>query len=585
MLTLGINAYHGDSAAAILRDGKIVMAVEEERFNRTKHWAGFPKLAIEACLKHAGAKLEDVEYIAVNRNPNAQMLRKAMFVMGNLSSWRFIADRLANRGKVLGLEEQLAEAFGVDLETLKGKMQRVEHHLAHCASAYHFSGYKNAAVLSVDAFGDWTSTMLAHGRDGKIEDLKRVFFPHSLGVVYSAVTQLLGFPHYGDEYKVMGLAPYGTPNVMEPMRELVSDDGDGGFHINESCFMHVSGKWQPDWEGGSPTLPDLFSPKMEELLGPARKKGEELTQRHMDIAASLQARYEEVFASILNVLHKRTGTTDLCLVGGCSMNSVANGKILELSPFREIYVPPQPGDAGGAIGAAAHVYAEVLGKQCETNPRHAFLGPGYDDDYIAKMLAEKMGSDNGEIVHEVYDDDAAMCRAIAEEISQGKVIGWFQGRMEWGPRALGNRSILADPRRADMKDILNLKIKRRESFRPFAPSVLRSGVDEYFETDYEVPFMSMVFQIREEKREGLPAVTHVNGSGRLQSVDQEDNPLYWKLIDSFREITGVPMILNTSFNENEPIVCRPEEALDCFLRTKMDTLALGCHVLRRKDES
>ena len=297
----------------------------------------------------------------------------------------------------------------------------------------------------------------------------------------------------------------------------------------------------------------------------------------------MQARYEEVLSNMLHWLHAKTNTEQLCLVGGCGMNSVANGKIFELSPFREVYVPPQPGDAGGAIGAAAYTYSSIGKQACVANPQHAYLGPSFDDATIEKVIRQHDILENDEFTHDFCVNDEILCKEIAADIAEGKVIGWFQGRMEWGPRALGARSILADPRRPDMKDILNLKIKRRESFRPFAPSILRGYVNEYFETDYEVPFMSMVFQIREDKRVGLPAVTHVNGSGRLQTVSKGDNILYWKLIDAFREITGVPIILNTSFNENEPIVCKPVEALACFLRTNMDTLALGHHIIRRKD--
>lgn len=582
MLVLGLNAYHGDSAAAILRDGELLMAVEEERFTRVKHWAGFPKLAIEACLHHASATISDVDIIAVNRDPNAQLLRKAIFVIQNLGSWEFISKRLQNRAKVLGLEKTFANEFGIDAAAIRGRIHTVEHHLAHASSAYHLSKFQDAAILSVDAFGDWTSTMFAVGRNDTIHDLRRVFFPHSLGVAYSAVTQLIGFPNYGDEYKVMGLAPYGNPTLMEPFRKIILDD-NGGFKLNEKCFLHGSGRWSSQWNGGSPTLTDLFSKEMETLLGPRRKKGEELTQHHKDIAASMQARYEEVLSNMLHWLHAKTGTEQLCLVGGCGMNSVANGKIFEMSPFREVYVPPQPGDAGGAIGAAAYTYSSIGKQACVANPQHAYLGPSFDDTTIKKVIQQHDILDNSEFVHHYCESDESLCKEIAADISEGKVIGWFQGRMEWGPRALGTRSILADPRRSDMKDILNLKIKRRESFRPFAPSILRGYVKDYFETNYEVPFMSMVFQIREDKRSDLPAVTHVNGSGRLQTVDKDDNLLYWKLIDAFREVTGVPIVLNTSFNENEPIVCKPEEALACFLRTNMDTLALGHHIIRRTD--
>lgn len=582
MLVLGISAYHGDSAAALLADGRAVAAVEEERFRRVKHWAGFPRESIAYCLASAGADLDDVDHVAVSRDPRAQLLRKAAFVLARRTPWRFLADRLKNRRTVLGIHRDLANAFGAEATRVRGKLCQVEHHLAHAASAFHFSPFDRAAVLSVDAFGDWTSTMLGSGQGADIRASRRVFFPHSMGVVYTALTQFLGFMRYGDEYKVMGLAPYGEPRFGGQFDQMVRDRGEGTFALNLKYFLHQTGRVAMYWMGDNPGSGLLFSPRMAELLGPPRRPGEPLTQRHKDIAASLQEWYEGQFFSLLRALHRITGRSALCLSGGCAMNSVANGKVLEETPFREVYVPPQPGDAGGAIGAAACVSARLLGRRPEASAGQAFLGPEFNNGYLRDLL-DRHAAQTAEVRLRRVDGTEALCRQVAEDIAEGKVVGWFQGRMEWGPRALGNRSILADPRRADMKDILNLKIKRRESFRPFAPSVLREHVHEYFETTYDVPFMSMVFQIRPEKRSVIPAVTHVNGSGRLQTVDRDDNELYWRLIRAFADVTGVPVVLNTSFNENEPIVCTPEEALDCFLRTKMDTLVLGSYVLQRAD--
>lgn len=584
MLILGVSAYHGDSSAAVLRDGKVVAAVEEERFTRIKHWAGLPLQSIAYCLDEAGVALGDVDYIAVNRDPKAQLLRKVGFVLRNRPPWEFLKDRLLNRKKVLGVDESLAEEFGVSVSMLRPKIKCVEHHLAHAASAYCMSPFDESAIITVDGFGDWTSTMCAMGRGSGIKSLKRVFYPHSLGVVYTAVTQFLGFPNYGDEYKVMGLAPYGEAKYLEQFRQLVRCGDDGTFALAIEYFSHGEKGIETRWDGGSPTIGELFTAKFETLFGAQRRPGEPLEQRHKDIAASLQAGYEEVFTRLLAALHRMTGCENLCIAGGCAMNSVANGKIRSESPFTQVYIPPQPGDGGGSLGAAAYVYGRMTGQSCQHDKTHAFIGPRFDDAHIEKLLAEHAredGSDGTEITR--IDSDDELCAAVARYIADGKVVGWFQGRMEWGPRALGNRSILADPRRGDMKDILNLKVKRRESFRPFAPSILRQYVDEYFETDYDVPFMSMVFQIRPDKREALPAVTHVNGSGRLQTVSKDENPLYWRLIDAVRDITGVPVVLNTSFNENEPIVCGPDEALDCFLRTKMDVLVLNRHVIRRLD--
>lgn len=581
MWTLGISAYHGDSSAALLQDGQVVAAVEEERFTRLKHWAGFPLQAVRYCLDEAGITLDAVDQIAINRDPRAQVLRKIGFVLKQRTPWEFLSDRLKNRGKILGVDETLAEAFGLDAGSIAPRIHHVEHHLAHAASAFYASPFDEAAILTVDGFGDWTSSLQARATAEGIEELSRVFFPHSLGVLYTAVTQFLGFTSYGDEYKVMGLAPYGQAEAyIEEMRQLIAVGGDGRFELNLDCFLHQKGRVEMTWNDGYPAIGQMYSEGMAAILGPPRASDEDLTQRHKDLAASLQALYEEVFAAMLDAAHCKTGSANVCISGGCAMNSVANGRIVTDSPFAEAYVPPQPGDGGGAIGAALYVACQAKVPR-DRRRMSAFLGPSFTDEQIEGLLEAHLSDLDESITVTRYDDEDKLCESVAADIAAGKVIGWFQGRMEWGPRALGNRSILADPRRADMKDILNLKIKRRESFRPFAPSILREATAEFFETDYDVPYMSMVFQIRPEKRELIPAVTHVNGSGRLQTVDREHNPLYWKLIDTFGRATSVPIVLNTSFNENEPIVCTPAEALDCFLRTNMDTLALGSTVLRR----
>ena len=408
-----------------------------------------------------------------------------------------------------------------------------------------------------------------------------VYFPHSLGIFYQALTQYLGFPYYGDEYKAMGLAPYGFPSRMEAMGEIVKLTKNGAFMLDLAYFRHHRERIAYSWDSGSPEFGDLFSPALEELLGPRRRPQEPLEERHRDIARSVQARYEEAFFHLIGPLQQRFGSSDIALAGGFAMNSVANGKIRRMTPFRRVYVQSAAGDAGGAIGAAYVVWHRLGGHRSFVMD-HAFWGPQFALAEIARILSERREeiAQLGCAVEEIGDEEE-LCRRAATAIAQGAVLGWFQGRMEWGPRALGNRSILCDPRRGDMKAILNAKIKRRESFRPFAPSVLAESVGGWFEEDDAVPFMMQVFQIREEKRAQIPAVTHVDGSGRLQTVYRHTNPLYYRLIESFRDLTGVPMVLNTSFNENEPVVCRPEEALDCFLRTKMDLLILGNNVVRR----
>jgi carbamoyltransferase len=436
----------------------------------------------------------------------------------------------------------------------------------------------------VDGFGDFVSTMWGTGCGPSITVRDQVNFPHSLGLFYLAMTQYLGFPHYGDEYKVMGLAPYGTANQMEKMRRIVQLKPKGLFELDLDYFLHHSEGVSMVWDDGEPRIGAVYSEKLVKLLGPARSKDEPLSQYHKDLAASLQAMYEEAFFHLLEHVHKETQNPNLCLAGGCAMNSVANGKIFERSLFRELYIQSAAGDGGGAIGAAFHVWNQELGNPRSFVMDHAYLGPEFSNGEIGELLkvnGEKISGENCSI--EEITDEAELCRRIAERVAEGKVIGWFQGRMEWGPRALGNRSIVCDPRRADMKDILNRKIKRRESFRPFAPSIIREAVGAWFETDYDVPFMLQVYQIRKEKRALIPAVTHVNGSGRLQSVTEAQNPRYYQLIKAFEAITGVPAVLNTSFNENEPVVCRPQEALDCFLRTKMDVLVMGDWFVERRN--
>ena len=583
MIILGLNAFHGDSAACLVVNGELVAAAEEERFRRLKHWAGLPTEAIRYCLEAGGVAIGDVDRIAINRNPGANALRKALFAFARRPGLAAVTDRLKNAAKVRSVRDDIAAALGVAPSSIKARIDNIEHHLAHLASAFFVSPFRDAAVVSVDGFGDFASVMWGSGHDTQIEVQDRTYFPHSLGLFYLAITQYLGFPHYGDEYKVMGLAPYGQPTEMEKMRRIVRLLPEGRFELNLDYFVHHSEGVSMVWDNGEPTIGRVFSPILEELFGPARTREQPLDVSHWNIAASAQAMYEEAFFHILQHVHRKTGLPALALAGGCAMNSVANGKILQATDFRDLYVQSAAGDAGGAIGAAFVVWNQELGQPRGFEMRHAYWGPQFTDEEIAALLArrsdELTARDCGVTL---FSDEAALCRHTAHAISEGKVIGWFQGRMEWGPRALGNRSILGDPRRADMKDILNLKIKRRESFRPFAPSILRERVKDWFETDYDVPFMLQVFQILKARRGEIPAVTHVNGSGRLQTVTETDNPRYHRLIRTFGEMTGVPILLNTSFNENEPVVCRPEEALDCFLRTRMDLLVLGNHLIERR---
>jgi carbamoyltransferase len=591
LLILGLNVYHGDASACLVRDGEIVAAAEEERFRRIRHWAGFPSEAIRYCLAEAKVSVADVGHIALNSNPKANILRRVGYAVRQRPDPQFVIDRVRNLNKRSSVESELDVAFPG--ECFRGEIHRVEHHLAHLASCFLVSPFNVAVAVSVDGFGDFASAAWGVGCGTSITMDGHVWFPHSLGAYYQAITQYLGFPHYGDEYKVMGLASYGEPRFLDEMRRIVRLSDDGLFALDLSYFRHHKEKIAYGWSGGAPHVGILFSPALEEVLGPARGTSEPLDQRHLAIASSAQAMYEEAFFHLLGALHARYGLDSLALAGGCAMNSVANGKVRRQSRFMRVYIQPAPGDAGGAIGAAIQVWHTLAGNgRVQPLPGssalagdtldgrfvmdHAYLGPGCDAVTIGGLLAaraEELSAHGcrAETIHE----EGELCRRTAEAVAHGDVIGWFQGRMEWGPRALGNRSIVCDPRRAAMKDILNVKIKRRERFRPFAPSILREHVGEWFEAEDDVPFMMQVFQVRPEKRPLIPAVTHVDGSGRLQTVHRETNPRYYRLIEAFRALTGVPMVLNTSFNENEPVVCKPEEALDCFLRTRMDVLVLG----------
>lgn len=582
MIIIGINAYHGDSSACLVKDGVLIAAAEEERFRRIKHWAGFPSEAIRYCLSEAKITLDEVNHIAINRDPKANLLKKIGFTLAKRPDLKFVLDRLKNAKEVTSIEEELERAFPG--EKVRGEVHHVEHHLAHLASAFLVSPFEEAVAVSVDGFGDFASAAWGVGKGSVIEVEDKVYFPHSLGIFYQALTQYIGFPHYGDEYKVMGLAPYGEPRFMDEMQRIVLLQSEGSFRLNLDYFRHVSEKIESEWQNGEPMVGRLFTPALETLLGPARHPGDELTQRHKDMARSIQAMYEKAFFHLLNALHKRHKLDALTLAGGCAMNSVANGKIYANTPFKQVYIQSAAGDAGGAIGAAFATWHKVSGAARSFVMDHAYWGPQFDDAQLGGMLAlrsAELAAQSCQV--EEVKSRQELCTRAAQAISEGKVVGWFQGRMEWGPRALGNRSILGDPRRADMKDILNLKIKRRESFRPFAPSILREAVPAWFETDDDVPFMMQVFQIQAEKRSVIPAVAHVDGSGRLQTVNHSTNPAYYELIEAFQALTGVPVVLNTSFNENEPVVCHPEEALNCFLRTKMDMLFLGNWVLSRTD--
>jgi carbamoyltransferase len=576
MYILGINAYHADSSAAIFKDGRMIAATEEERFRRVKHWAGFPSMAIEFCLREAGITLSQLDHIAIGRDPYAKLGKKLMFLAKNPGGgWRAVKDRLQNAKKVSSLEEEFAAiSSGLDPKLLKGKIHQVEHHRSHLASAFFASPFEESALLSIDGSGDFTTTMTGTGKGNRITVLDSVDFPHSVGLFYTAFTQLLGFPHYGDEYKVMGLAPYGRPEYVDKLKDVLIFRSNGLFTLNLKYFRSAKSGIVSYGEDHIPQVAPLFSEYMVEKFGPCRKKEEPLTQYHKDMAASVQRITEELIFHILGHLHKKTGLDSICIAGGVAQNSVANGKLSRNTPFKNIYIPSAGHDAGISMGAALYVYNQVLNQPRAEPVWSAYTGSRFSNEEIERYLTSR------NITYQRYSDEE-LYEKVADRLIDAGVIGWFNGRAEFGPRALGGRSILADPRRIDAKELLNSKIKRRESFRPFAPSILKEYVGEYFEVTDAVPFMEKVFPIREDKRALIPAVTHADGTGRLQSVDNQVSPRYYQLIDAFRRKTGVPILLNTSFNENEPIVNSPEEALDCFLRTSMDMLVLENCVITR----
>ena len=612
MVILGINAYHGDAAAAIIRDGKLLAAVEEERFNRHKHCAGFPLESIRYCLQAAQVDIENVDHIGISRDPSANLHKKILYAAtraakkiggferaktsqtkltpggtqnssgaiiaaeeksprGFLSS---ISERLANAAKVRDLKDDLARLLDVPASKLRARFHNIEHHRAHLASAFFISPFERAALLSIDGFGDFISTMWGTGDGNSIEVSGQVEYPHSTGIVYTATTQFLGFPYYGDEGKVMGLAPYGRPRFMEEFRHIIKTEDGGHFRLNLDYFLHHTDGVEMSWDDGSPVIGRIFSDEYAKLFGRAREKGEPLTEREQDIAASLQLRLEEVGFHTLNHLQAETGLTDLGLAGGVAYNSVMNGKILLNTKFRRLFIQPAAGDSGTALGVCYQIHNAILKQPRSFVMEGAYTGPEFSE---AEMRSELESSN---LNYETYSDREVTQQA-ARDIAEGLVVGWFQGRMEFGPRALGNRSIVVDPRRADMKEILNERIKKREPFRPFAPSILEERVGDYFEQTHPSPTMLMVYQIKPERRAEIPAVTHVDGSGRLQTVSRAMNERYYQLIADFNQLTGTPIVLNTSFNENEPVVCTPRHAIDCFLKTRMDVLYLGNYAVRR----
>jgi carbamoyltransferase len=578
MNILGLNAYHGDASAALLTGDGLACAMEEERFSRLKHQAGFPARAVIESLKHAGLDPRELSHIAISRDPSAHLHRKILFALSQGPKLSTLRDRLTNVSKIRELKPTLADALGLDEAVLGAEVHKIEHHRAHLASAFYASPFEKAALLSIDGFGDFVSTMWGRGCGQRMEFDRWVEFPHSMGLLYTAITQYIGFMKYGDEFKVMGLAPYGEPEYLDELRHLVERHQDGSFALDLSYFTHHSEGVNMTWENGAPTIGTVFSPKLEQRFGPRRQPGDPLERKHQNMAASLQALLEEVVLDLLRRLAEKTKLTDLCMAGGVALNCTLNGKITRDTPFQRVYIQPAAYDGGTSLGAALYVRHQILGQPRDFVMDHSYWGLEYSRE-ACKAALDAAGLTYRELPDEPLAD------AVATRVAERQIVGWFQGRFEWGPRALGNRSIVCDPRDPGMKDHLNHRIKHRESFRPFAPSVLEERAGDWFEDAGASPFMLMTCQVQKNKQERVPAITHVDGTARQQTVSRTANPKYWALIHAFERRTGVPIVVNTSFNENEPVVNTPQEAISCYVRNDMDVLALGPFLVTRADNS
>lgn len=572
---LGVNTFHAGSSAAIIIDGVPIAAIAEERLNRIKYYAGFPKLSVAKCLEIAGLKFSNIDAVAVGRDSSANLHKKLEFALKNPSKLLNLAKIRSKSKGFDNLKSMIAGECGIDESTLNFKSYNVEHHLAHTASAYFASDWEHCAGITIDGSGDFVSCLLSECSGDEIRPLQKIFVPHSLGTLYTAVCQFVGYGKYGDEGKVMGLAPMGEDTYTDFFEKMLIET-KRGFQLNPDYFLPFGANQGMEVnDKGEMVVHRLFSDLFIEKLGPARIPYSEITKRDRDVSFGLQRIFEKYYMHLLGLLHEQVSTTRVSMAGGCALNSVANGKMLIETPFRETCIQPAAGDDGLSLGAALYVSNSVLKEGKRWKMTNSYLGDEYGDAFIKSEL-ERYGLSFEKLERNELLDQTT------EEIKNGNVIGWFQGKMEWGPRALGNRSILAHPGFPNMKGILNARIKHREEFRPFAPSVLVERQGEIFEQNYPSPFMLHVYKIRPEWRDRLSAVNHVDDTGRLQTVAREENALYYDLIKTFEGKTGIPVILNTSFNENEPIVCQPFEAIECFMRTKMDVLVIGSFFCKKE---
>ena len=573
---LGINAFHPNSSACILKNGEVVFAIEEERINRIKNWSGFPEQAIRKCLDYVKININEVFLIAINKNFKSNIMQKLLFGIRNKNNFNYSIKKICLLIKRKKLDDIFIEKF--NLKYLKPKIIYVDHHTAHLASSYLTSKFKESVLLSLDGFGDFVSCAIGFASNNRFEITKRIFYPHSLGIFYQSITQFLGFKNFGDEYKVMGLSALGNPFFFNKMKNIISYDKNN-YKLNEKYFSYFRKGLNFNFENGAPNFLKLYNKNFYKIFGNERKYNEKINQVHADIASSLQLTFEKILINILNYSYKEFNIKNLSYSGGCAMNSVANGKIQQQTNFINLSIHPAAYDAGGCIGAAAYLYFKNYKKKIIL--RTNYLGPSYTNKQIFGSI-NSLNIKKKLIVNIIKEEDE-LIKLITKLLIKKKIIGLFKGRLEWGARALGNRSIIADPRGRKIKNIINKKIKQRELFRPFAPSILFKETSKWFDVknNVSIPNMMKVLKYKNINKNLIPAVTHVDNTGRLQTVKYKDNKFYYKLIKKFFFKTKIPILLNTSFNINEPIVCSPEDALKCFLKSKMDLLIIENYVIKR----
>jgi carbamoyltransferase len=575
-LVLGINSAHGDASAALVGERGLIAAIAEERLNRQKHCGGFPKLAVQEVLRLAGATVGDITDVAVARDPKANLAAKLAFVARYPSvNVRQGIKRLQVHREVASSSDLVADAMGARSDQVRVQFHQIEHHLAHISSAFYASPFERATGFSADGAGDFATSMTTRCEGTGIKILDRVLWPQSIGVFYTAICQFLGFARFGEEYKVMGLSAYGVNRFAPEMRRLIRFDPGRGLRLGLEFFRHHRiAEGLTELDSGEVIVPRLWSDKLSTLLGPPRRAGDPLTDRDSDLAASLQIRFEEIYLALVSEAVRKAGMSDIVMAGGSVLNSVGNGRMITERVVERAYFHPAASDDGTAAGAAFYVKHGVHGLPRTDALGNAYLGTEWKDDQIEAALTAS-GLPFTRLSRE------ALLAKAADELAAGKIVGWFQGREEWGPRALGNRSILCHPGWPDMKATLNARIKNREPFRPFAPVVRIEKLGTCFQGTHEVPFMIIVYKVRPEWKERLSAITHEDGTGRVQTVRRTENEIYYDLIGEFEKRTGIPVLLNTSFNENEPIVHTPAQAIDCYARTRMDALGIGSFWLQK----